>query len=93
MKFTPFTILLPLLAGPALADNAALPDPAVIPAGIATNAVALRDRALEEISKPEVTRFKGLGEISPKEFKQFIADGDMRLVQVQVRPLCPWHRA
>jgi topoisomerase IV subunit B len=25
---------------------------------------------------PEVTRFKGLGEISPKEFKQFIGDDD-----------------
>ena len=34
--------------------------------------------------KPEVTRFKGLGEISPKEFKEFIGNG-MRLVPVQVR--------
>lgn len=31
----------------------------------------------------EVTRFKGLGEISPKEFKQFIGP-DMRLKQVRV---------
>ena len=31
----------------------------------------------------EVTRFKGLGEISPKEFKQFI-DADMRLRQVNI---------
>ncbi len=46
-----------------------------------------RDRALEELTKPEVTRFKGLGEISPGEFKQFIADGEMRLVQVQVRAM------
>lgn len=45
-----------------------------------------RERAVEEISKPEVTRFKGLGEISPKEFKQFIAEG-IRLVPVQVRAM------
>lgn len=31
----------------------------------------------------EVTRFKGLGEISPKEFKQFIS-GDMRLIPVTI---------
>ena len=48
MKFTPFTILLPLLAGPAPANDTALPDPSVIPAGIAASAVALRDRALED---------------------------------------------
>jgi len=35
--------------------------------------------------KPEITRFKGLGEISPKEFKQFIG-GDMRLSQVEYAP-------
>jgi topoisomerase-4 subunit B len=34
----------------------------------------------------EVTRFKGLGEISPKEFGQFIG-GDMRLVPVSVSTL------
>ncbi len=34
-------------------------------------------------SKAEVTRFKGLGEISPKEFKQFIGDG-IRLVQIDL---------
>ncbi|MDZ4758808.1 MAG: DNA topoisomerase IV subunit B [Bacteroidota bacterium] len=32
-------------------------------------------------SKPEITRFKGLGEISPGEFEQFIGD-HMRLVPV-----------
>lgn len=32
-------------------------------------------------SNVEITRFKGLGEISPKEFKQFIAD-DIRLISV-----------
>ena len=36
--------------------------------------------------KYEVTRFKGLGEISPKEFGQFI-NGDIRLVKVGVRSL------
>ena len=34
----------------------------------------------------ETTRFKGLGEISPKEFGQFI-NGDMRLVKIDVRSL------
>jgi len=42
-----------------------------------------RDQALAELSKPEVTRFKGLGEISPKEFGQFIGD-DMRLLSVDI---------
>ena len=37
-----------------------------------------------KVKKPvEVTRFKGLGEISPKEFKQFIGP-DMRLQQVNI---------
>lgn len=34
----------------------------------------------------EITRFKGLGEISPKEFKQFIGN-DMRLKQVNIDKL------
>ena len=42
-----------------------------------------RDAALEAIKGPEMTRFKGLGEISPKEFGQFIGEG-IRLVQVSV---------
>ena len=42
-----------------------------------------RDEALEQIKGPEVTRFKGLGEISPKEFGQFIGEG-IRLVRVSV---------
>lgn len=45
-----------------------------------------RDEAMEEISAPEVTRFKGLGEISPKEFGQFIGD-DIRLVRVNLKTL------
>ena len=36
--------------------------------------------------KFEITRFKGLGEISPKEFKQFIGD-DIRLQQVSIDKL------
>ena len=45
-----------------------------------------RNRAMDALSKPEVTRFKGLGEISPKEFKRFIS-GDIRLVQVRTRAM------
>jgi topoisomerase-4 subunit B len=33
--------------------------------------------------KPEITRFKGLGEIDPDEFKNFIGE-DMRLEQVNL---------
>lgn len=43
-----------------------------------------RDMALKEIRDPEVTRFKGLGEISPKEFGQFIGP-DIRLIEVSVK--------
>jgi len=49
-----------------------------------------RDEALKAIRGPEVTRFKGLGEISPKEFKQFIAE-DIRLVPVTVHNLSEIH--
>jgi DNA gyrase/topoisomerase IV subunit B len=35
--------------------------------------------------KPEITRFKGLGEISPKEFARFIGP-DMRLSRVEYAP-------
>ena len=45
-----------------------------------------RDDATESIRGSEVTRFKGLGEIGPREFKQFIGD-DMRLVPVSVQNL------
>ena len=37
-----------------------------------------------EIKGAEITRFKGLGEISPKEFGQFIGQG-MRLVPISVK--------
>lgn len=43
---------------------------------------AERDAANKRIRGAEITRFKGLGEISPKEFKYFISD-DMRLTQVE----------
>jgi len=41
-----------------------------------------RKEAMEKLGKnPEITRFKGLGEISPNEFKHFIGK-DMRLEPV-----------
>jgi topoisomerase-4 subunit B len=47
---------------------------------------AERDAAAAKLGgKPEITRFKGLGEISPGEFKQFIGK-DMRLSQVEYAP-------
>jgi DNA gyrase subunit B/topoisomerase-4 subunit B len=47
---------------------------------------AERDAASAKLGKScEVTRFKGLGEISPSEFKQFIGKG-MRLSQVEYAP-------
>lgn len=47
---------------------------------------AERDAASAQLGKnPEITRFKGLGEISPKEFAQFIGD-DMRLSKVEYAP-------
>jgi DNA gyrase/topoisomerase IV subunit B len=44
---------------------------------------AERDAASTEIRGAEITRFKGLGEISPREFKQFIGS-DGRFLQVEV---------
>ena len=47
---------------------------------------AERDNAVKELGgKPEITRFKGLGEISPKEFAQFIGK-EMRLSKVEYAP-------
>ena len=47
---------------------------------------AARDTAVKEIgAKAEITRFKGLGEINPTEFKQFIGK-EMRLSQVEYAP-------
>ena len=48
-----------------------------------------RDKAIENLTgKPEITRFKGLGEISPSEFKMFIGK-DMKLVPVISRGKTP----
>jgi topoisomerase-4 subunit B len=45
-----------------------------------------RDEAAKSLGKSnEITRFKGLGEISPNEFKQFIGP-NMRLSQVEYAP-------
>jgi DNA gyrase/topoisomerase IV subunit B len=42
--------------------------------------------AVKELrGKPEIMRFKGLGEISPKEFAQFIGK-EMRLSKVEYAP-------
>src|SRR4051812_6112439 len=47
---------------------------------------AERDQASTKLGKTcEITRFKGLGEISPNEFKQFIGK-EMRLSQVEYAP-------
>lgn len=46
-----------------------------------------RDKAIATLKKNvEVTRFKGLGEISPNEFKQFIGE-DIRLIPVTINSL------
>ena len=46
--------------------------------------IAERDMAMAEIGKgAEVTRFKGLGEISPEEFKDFIGN-QMKLEEVKI---------
>lgn len=47
-----------------------------------------RDKAIKQLKakEVEVTRFKGLGEISPNEFKQFIGP-DMRLAHVRIDSL------
>ena len=47
---------------------------------------AERDAASAKLGKScEITRFKGLGEISPKEFQQFIGK-EMRLSKVEYAP-------
>lgn len=46
-----------------------------------------KEEAAKELKKGiEITRFKGLGEISPNEFKQFIAK-DIRLLPVMIKNL------
>ena len=52
-----------------------------------------RDAAQATLGKSaETTRFKGLGEISPKEFAQFIGR-DMRLIPVDVESMGEVHKA
>lgn len=45
-----------------------------------------RDFAIKQIKNAEITRFKGLGEISAKEFKQFIGE-DIKLLPVTISSL------
>jgi topoisomerase-4 subunit B len=46
-----------------------------------------KQSALQQINPPaEITRFKGLGEISPKEFGQFINE-NIRLLDVNVKSI------
>jgi len=46
-----------------------------------------KEKAIKELGKSiEITRFKGLGEISPDEFQQFIAK-DIRLLPVMIQNL------
>jgi topoisomerase-4 subunit B len=42
-----------------------------------------KDEAFKQLKGAEITRFKGLGEINPKEFKQFIGE-EMRLIPVSI---------
>ena len=50
-----------------------------------------RDEAMGRLSSPEVTRFKGLGEINPQEFKQFISM-DMRITPVHIQSMGAVHK-
>jgi topoisomerase IV subunit B len=45
-----------------------------------------RDRAVDRLRSPEITRFKGLGEINPREFVHFIGD-EMRLEPVTIKSM------
>lgn len=47
---------------------------------------AERDNMLKQIKGAEVTRFKGLGEISAKEFGQFIGE-NMRLIPISIESI------
>ncbi len=52
---------------------------------------AERDAAMARIRGAEVTRFKGLGEISANEFKQFMGK-NMRLTEVQIQSMGGVHK-
>ncbi|OQA41559.1 MAG: DNA gyrase subunit B [Spirochaetes bacterium ADurb.Bin315] len=51
-----------------------------------------RDDAVARLRGAEVTRFKGLGEIDPREFGQFIGE-DMRLIRVSLPGVTEMHRS
>ncbi len=51
-----------------------------------------RDNMMKQIKGCEVTRFKGLGEISAKEFGQFIGE-DMRLIPVTIQSIAEAKKA
>ena len=51
-----------------------------------------RDNMMKQIKGCEVTRFKGLGEISAKEFGQFIGE-DMRLIPVTIQSIAEARKA
>jgi topoisomerase-4 subunit B len=46
-----------------------------------------RDRAVAQIKNAEVTRFKGLGEISPNELKQFMGGASIKLEPVMIKKM------
>ncbi len=50
-----------------------------------------KNEALKKIRAAEITRFKGLGEINPSEFRAFIGD-DIRLLPVSVSTSNEMHR-
>ena len=50
-----------------------------------------RDQALKALKGAEVTRFKGLGEISPKEFGRFIGE-EMKLVKTSIEKMSAVHQ-
>ena len=50
-----------------------------------------RDQALKKVKGAEVTRFKGLGEISPKEFGRFIGE-EMKLVKTSIDKMSTVHQ-
>jgi len=52
---------------------------------------AQRDEAVKRLRGPEVTRFKGLGEINPSEFHQFINES-MRLIPVSISSTSEMHK-
>ncbi|MFA5514008.1 MAG: DNA topoisomerase IV subunit B [Sphaerochaetaceae bacterium] len=50
-----------------------------------------RDEAVKTLKNPEITRFKGLGEINPSEFKQFIGE-NIRLIPISIASSSQMHQ-